>query len=216
MGSLIFKVKMRPSIFLLFFFISSSISVQEEKVSIQVYYETLCPDSIAFITQQLFPTYIKLGKYLNVEFKPYGFATSTPNDNGGFTFSCQHGPNECNGNLYAACLIDRLHGQNEIQVAVINCIMDDLVPHEATQNCMEKLMITEPSYQEIDQCHSSNEGQNLLYSYGLETDNLEPAVYFIPWITFENEWNEMEFNGALENLEEFLCSDKLSNVPECA
>ena len=47
-------------------------------------------------------------------------------------------------------------------------------------------MITEPSYQEIDQCHSSNEGQNLLYAYGLETDNLEPAVYFIPWITFEN------------------------------
>ena len=93
-------------------------------------------------------------------------------------------------------------------------------------------MITEPSYQEIDQCHSSNEGQNLLYSYGLETDNLEPAVYFIPWITFENvryiflqtsfrnylffqEWNEMEFNGALENLEEFLCSNKLSHVPEC-
>ena len=51
---------------------------------------------------------------------------------------------------------------------------------------MEKLMITEPSYQEIDQCHSSNEGQNLLYFYGLETDNLEPACYFIPWITFEN------------------------------
>ena len=47
-------------------------------------------------------------------------------------------------------------------------------------------MITEPSYQEIDQCHSSNEGQDLLYAYGLETDNLEPAVYFIPWITFEN------------------------------
>ena len=47
-------------------------------------------------------------------------------------------------------------------------------------------MITEPSYQEIDQCHSSNEGQNLLYFYGLETDNLEPACYFIPRITFEN------------------------------
>ena len=128
------RFKMKSSILLLFFFISSSITVQEEKVSIQVYYETLCPDSIAFITQQLFPTYIKLGKYLNVEFKPYGFATSTPDDNGGFTFSCQHGPNECNGNLYAACLIDRLQGQNAMQVAVINCIMDDLVPHEATKN----------------------------------------------------------------------------------
>ena len=33
--------------------------------------------------------------------------------------------------------------------------------------------------------------------------------------TYSQEWNEMEFNAALENLEQFLCSDKLSNVPEC-
>ena len=94
-------------------------------------------------------------------------------------------------------------------------------------------MITEPSYQDIDQCHSSIEGQNLLYNYGLETDALEPSCYFIPWITFDNvncnfsvfpdfntilnfqEWNEDEFNSALENLEGFLCTEKLSNVPEC-
>ena len=123
-------VRMKSLTFILYFLIACAAS--QEKVSIQVYYETLCPDSIAFVTQQLFPTYIKLGKYLNVEFKPYGFATSTSDGNGGWTFECQHGPNECNGNLYAACLIDRLD-QNDLQVAVINCIMDDLVPHEATQ-----------------------------------------------------------------------------------
>ena len=44
-------------------------------VQIQVYYETLCPDSIDFISQQLYPTYQNLGKYLNIEFVPFGFAS---------------------------------------------------------------------------------------------------------------------------------------------
>lgn len=41
----------------------------------QVYYETLCPDSQNFIRDQLFPTYEKLGQYLKIEFIPYGFAS---------------------------------------------------------------------------------------------------------------------------------------------
>ena len=44
-------------------------------VQIQVYYETLCPDSIRFVAEQLYPTYQKLGQYLNIEFIPYGFAS---------------------------------------------------------------------------------------------------------------------------------------------
>lgn len=48
-----------------------------DSISIQVYYESLCPDSINFITQQLYPTYQKLGKYLTIEFKPFGNAEVT-------------------------------------------------------------------------------------------------------------------------------------------
>ena len=43
-------------------------------LSIQIYYESLCPDSKNFITTQLYPTYEKLGKYLKIEFKPFGNA----------------------------------------------------------------------------------------------------------------------------------------------
>ena len=45
-----------------------------ESVNIQVYYESLCPDSINFITQQLYPTYQALGNYMNIEFIPFGNA----------------------------------------------------------------------------------------------------------------------------------------------
>ena len=33
-----------------------------------------------------------------------------PDGKGGWTFTCQHGNNECIGNLYQACLLDGLNG----------------------------------------------------------------------------------------------------------
>ena len=44
-------------------------------LTVTVYYECLCPDSQAFITNQLYPTWERLGKYFRVEFKPFGKAT---------------------------------------------------------------------------------------------------------------------------------------------
>ena len=51
---------------------------------------------------------------------------------------------------------------------------------------MNDLMISEPSYAEVDACHSSNQGENLLHGYGIETNQLDPEHYFIPWITYDN------------------------------
>jgi len=184
-------------------------------VQIQVYYETLCPDSIDFISQQLYPTYQNLGKYLNIEFVPFGFASYLPDSNGGWNFACQHGPNECSGNLYQACLANAMKNDNALLVEVINCIMSDISPHTATEKCMENLMITEPSYEEMDQCHSSEKGENLLHDFGVQTDALNPSCYFIPWITIDNVWDEAEFSAALVDFQGLLCSDRLADKPEC-
>ena len=64
--------------------------------------------------------------------------------------------------------------------------MSDISPHTATEKCMENLMIAEPSYEEMDQCHSSEKGENLLHDFGVQTDALNPSCYFIPWITIDN------------------------------
>ena len=46
----------------------------DDTLKVGVYFESLCPDSKAFITTQLHPTFGKLGKYLDVDFYPYGNA----------------------------------------------------------------------------------------------------------------------------------------------
>ena len=48
---------------------------ESDDLTVTVYYECLCPDSQAFITNQLYPTWEALGKYFHVEFKPFGKAT---------------------------------------------------------------------------------------------------------------------------------------------
>ena len=48
---------------------------QDPQVSVQVYYESLCPDSILWMDSQLGPTWEALGQYMTVDYNPFGFAT---------------------------------------------------------------------------------------------------------------------------------------------
>lgn len=51
----------------------------------------------------------------------------------GWNFNCQHGPNECTGNKFQACLLKSL-GDNEAQkVSAVKCIMEDPQPQSATE-----------------------------------------------------------------------------------
>lgn len=42
------------------------------RVSIILYYESLCPDCRYFITQQLFPTWVMLQDIMSITLVPYG------------------------------------------------------------------------------------------------------------------------------------------------
>jgi hypothetical protein len=86
--------------------------------------------------------------------------------------------------MYAACLVDALKNDEPLLVEVINCIMSDPSPHTATEKCMENLTIEEPSFQEIEKCHSSDVGENLLYNFGVKT--VDAGVYGVPWITIDD------------------------------
>lgn len=42
------------------------------QVKIDIYYESLCPDSVRFISQQLYPLYSNFKKHLDITFIPFG------------------------------------------------------------------------------------------------------------------------------------------------
>ncbi len=79
-----------------------AISASAENVKIGVYFESLCPDSKAFILKQLFPTFQKLNSIITLEMVPFGNANYTIIDKTkeqfDVEFECQHGLQECLGN----------------------------------------------------------------------------------------------------------------------
>ena len=53
---------------------------------------------------------------------------------GGWEFTCQHGNDECIGNLYQACLLDGIKGNNSLQVEAVYCMMSSEKPNLATKD----------------------------------------------------------------------------------
>merc|ERR1712080_598797 len=59
----------------------------------------------------MYPTYQKLGKYMEVDFVPYGNAHQQQ-DGDSWTFECQHGPDECHGNMQQSCMFHYVTDQD--------------------------------------------------------------------------------------------------------
>merc|ERR1711973_1084474 len=97
--------------------------VAEQTVKLSVHYESLCPDSIRFVTKQLYPS---------------GKANFTPSDGGSWDFTCQHGADECRGNKVQACILDKVSDPEEY-VPLITCLMDSEFPPDAAGECIASL-----------------------------------------------------------------------------
>lgn len=86
-------------------------AASQQSVEIELYYETLCPQSQRFITDQLWPAYQKLSKYIDlIYFNPYGKAETLNEDPYNLKFRCEHGPDECRGGKYTFCFYNLLLG----------------------------------------------------------------------------------------------------------
>ena len=53
-------------------------------IDVNLYYEALCPGCMNFVLNELYPTYQKLNKYINIKLFPYG-NTRMETDNSGRT-----------------------------------------------------------------------------------------------------------------------------------
>jgi interferon, gamma-inducible protein 30 len=171
---------------------------------ISVYYEALCPDSKGFIVKQLMPAYQKIPNLIDIEFFPYGKATThdlpdgkkacVPDiDNmikalillvGSLKFDCQHGEVECEANIIHCCAIEAIHDL-ETKLNVVACmIQDNSNPKEAFARCSKSQSI---DVETIQKCYSSLHGKELLRLAGEATNSLRPRVSFIPTITLDGD-----------------------------
>ncbi|KAF2896204.1 hypothetical protein ILUMI_09963 [Ignelater luminosus] len=195
------------------FYTKQTIQNSTGRLKVSVFYESLCPDSVRFITRQLYPAYEKIGSSLLVDFVPYGKATHNK-ENGKWIFQCQHGANECWGNKAQACGIAENKGQDKT-VNFVKCVMSEPYPanEDAINKCAPELDV--PS-QQILECSESVKGDELLVNHGERTHAVEPKITFIPTIVFNDKYDAQLQSGALSDFLWTACSlftDKPSGCP---
>lgn len=139
-------------------------------------------------------------KYLDIEFFPYGKATTFINQDGSLRFDCQHGERECEGNIVHSCTIEAVH-DTETKLNMIACmIRDNANPHEAFQRCSREYTI---DVETIQKCYTSLHGRELLKIAGEATNALRPKVSFIPTVLLDGQQGRQA--SILKDLLEEIC-----------
>lgn len=170
-------------------------------VTVNLYYESLCPDCVEFISQKLCPLWEDMSNYLRIDFVPYGNAeTIISNKTGEVSFECQHGPPECAANFIHDCALKHLSYKESIKF--ICCMESRHSAPSSGEFCAEELEI---DYAPIKTCAEGPEGIKLHYAYGQRTDKLKPSHEWVPWILFNGQYNKEDMDHAQNDLLGVLC-----------
>ncbi|XP_053696035.1 GILT-like protein 3 [Sabethes cyaneus] len=163
---------------------SSSGSVNDDdKLSVAVYYEALCPDSVSFITYQLVPAWGRYRDQMDLKLVPFGKAyiedTTPPR------YHCQHGRRECTLNILHGCVLDKLPFEKAFPV--IGCLMQSM------RSSFEKCIENNPEAKaEILACASGTEGAALFKRFSAETNRVAVPLSFVPTIEVNGKYDIFE------------------------
>jgi len=175
--------------------------VENQNLTVNLYYESLCPDCVEFISQKLCPLWEEnMSKYFKIDFVPYGNAETIVSKTGAISFECQHGPPECAANFIHACALKHLSYRDSIKF--ICCMESRHSGPGSGPACAEEL---EVDYNQIETCAEGPEGVQLHYAYGQRTDKLQPSHEYVPWILFNGEYNKEDMDHAQEDLLTVIC-----------
>ncbi|KAG8078358.1 hypothetical protein GUJ93_ZPchr0007g6067 [Zizania palustris] len=184
--------------------ISLSTACAARRVSVSVYYETLCPFCSGFVVNDL-PRIFRdgLSSIADLRLVPFGNGRVSPNG----SITCQHGEEECQLNSIEACAI-RLWPDAQHYFPFIHCIEHLALDQKwnAWQSCFQETGL--PPQPVVD-CYNSGYGRQLQLQYAAETNALQPPHQFVPWVTV----NGRPIGDDYMNLEAYICSAYDSQLP---
>ncbi|XP_043832245.1 gamma-interferon-inducible lysosomal thiol reductase [Dromiciops gliroides] len=153
-------------------------------VSVKLFYETLCPGCRSFLSMMLFPTWLLLGNdVMNITLVPFGNAQET-SVNGTWTFTCQHGEDECEINMIQTCVLYLLQDDFSSAFVVINCMLSSYNVETSLNLCL-KLYTPFLSEDDIMKCAKGPIGNSLMHQNAMMTNHLSPPHTYTPWIVVE-------------------------------
>ena len=139
----------------------------------------MCKRCKHFIKFQYYPAFTSIGSIMNIGLVPYGNTKERKKD-GKWVFTCQHGKEECIGNLIETCAIHFYPNVND-HFPFIHCIeYSHKIPRKAAPSCAQKFKL---DYSKIESCANEDLGNSLEHGMALKTEALDPGHTYTPWIT---------------------------------
>ncbi|XP_050766651.1 gamma-interferon-inducible lysosomal thiol reductase [Gymnogyps californianus] len=149
-------------------------------VELSLFYESLCPACRGFLVHELFAAWLLLPEEaLSITLVPYGNAEER-NVSGKWHFQCQHGPEECLGNLIETCLMHEAKNFSTY-FPVIFCLESG---SSVTKNLEACLQVYAPQLDRgrIAACMHGDMGAALMHRNAQLTEALDPPHQYVPWI----------------------------------
>nr|XP_039264896.1 gamma-interferon-inducible lysosomal thiol reductase-like [Styela clava] len=174
-------------------------------VKVDVYFESLCPDSIEYIVQMLYPTWKKFrdSDIMELKIYSYGNANETKNSNTEmWDYTCQHGPRECVGNLIENCIQYYTNYNILKYFPIFYCMESAKNPVNAAEKCVTDAGL---QWSEINKCASGPEGNALMHKTAMATDSLKPKQIYVPWVVINDRHTKPLQKDAQNNLPKLLC-----------
>ena len=176
---------------------------------IQVYIESLCPDCVNFITKSFKDFYEKVqnANLADIEFIPFGNAKEVYNTTTKkYDFDCQHGENECYGNLIETCAI-QVMGKIKSYETIL-CIESNIAGFDKNfdktlEYCLSNDKTT---LEEIKTCVGSDMGNYYEHQMAQKTGDHK----WVPWIIVNGVHDENVENQIIASLTDYLCGDDKS------
>ncbi|XP_011417890.4 gamma-interferon-inducible lysosomal thiol reductase [Magallana gigas] len=174
-----------------------------DKVRFALYYESMCPGCRDFFRTQLTKTFTALKDIMDLTLVPYGNAWEKKESSGRWNFTCQHGEDECVGNLIETCAIHLLKNIS-VYFPFISCIEHDEfgTPQFSAKKCAKQQGI---DIQPIMDCSTSSLGNSLLHQMALKTEALNPPHEYVPWVTLNGVHTEDIQKKAEGDLTALVC-----------
>ena len=156
---------------------------KENQVNVEIFYESLCPDSKNFFVDTLSPIISQFRPYISITLVPYGKAKTTKTQQS-YQFSCQHGSAECQGNLYHNCAQKYITDQVS-KIRLISCMFEKTSTSMSTgpdwdtvsRQCTDQWGLS-GQLSSLYNCAVDLEGRQLHYQAGMRTGARE----FIPTV----------------------------------
>ena len=190
-------------------FIINKSQTQKVIPKITIYMESLCPYCIEFITTSIKEFYEKVTRpnVAYIEIIPYGNAKETyDSSTNKYSFTCQHGDNECYGNLIMTCSLNKL-GRINGQKNII-CLLENIYNFNRNFDLtLEYCLSSEPEIlQEIKDCVESDIGN--IYQHQMAQKTGEHLG--VPWILVDGIYDEDTNDKIWTSLTDYLCGDDLN------